>query len=84
MTVEFHKNQILIGMLHTFNPSIWEAEVGESLQVQGQPVLHSKFQASRATWWNLSRKQNQHKKQGTIFLKLQLFVIVVLMVFLSH
>lgn len=33
MTVEFHKNQILIGMLHTFNPSIWEAEAERSLRV---------------------------------------------------
>jgi hypothetical protein len=29
---------------HTFNASIWEAEAGRSLQVQGQPTLYNKFQ----------------------------------------
>lgn len=36
-----------LGMVaHVCHPSTWEAEVGESLQVQGQPGLHSEFKAS--------------------------------------
>ena len=31
---------------HTFNPSTWETEAGESLCVQGQPGLQSEFQDS--------------------------------------
>ena len=26
-------------VVHAFNPSTWEAEVGESLQIRGQPGL---------------------------------------------
>ena len=31
-------------MVHTFNPSTWEAEADGSLWVQGQPGLQSEFQ----------------------------------------
>lgn len=38
-------------MVHTFNPSSQEAETGQSqqvsLQVQGDPGLHSEFQGSQ-------------------------------------
>ena len=34
-------------MVHTFNPSTWEAEAGGSLSVQGQADLQSKFQDSQ-------------------------------------
>jgi hypothetical protein len=30
---------------HTFNPSIWKAEAGGSLQIWGKPDLHSEFYA---------------------------------------
>ena len=29
-------------MVHTWNPSMWWAEVGGLTQIQGQPRLHSK------------------------------------------
>lgn len=34
------------GNTHTFNPSIWEAEVGGFLGVPSQPGLHREFQDS--------------------------------------
>lgn len=34
---------------HLFSSSTWKAETGGSLQVHGQPQLHSKFQASRSS-----------------------------------
>ena len=32
---------------HAFQPTIWEAEAGTSLWVQGQPSLQSEFQDSQ-------------------------------------
>ncbi|EGW02589.1 hypothetical protein I79_018095 [Cricetulus griseus] len=34
-------------VVHTCNPSTWEAGVGGSLGVQGQPDLQSEFQDSQ-------------------------------------
>jgi hypothetical protein len=33
--------------MHTFNPSTFEAETGESLYIQGQPDLQRVFQDSQ-------------------------------------
>lgn len=30
-------------VVHTFNPSAWEAESGEFLEVQVQPAIHHEF-----------------------------------------
>ena len=34
-------------VVHTFNPSPWEAEAGRALWVQGQPVKFCEFQDSQ-------------------------------------
>lgn len=34
-------------MAHKFNPSTWQTEADRHLWVQGQPGLHSKFQANQ-------------------------------------
>lgn len=36
---------------HSFKPSTQETEADESLRVQGQPNLSSKFQASQSYMW---------------------------------
>lgn len=33
--------------MHAFNPHTWETEAGGSLEIQGQPSLHSELQASQ-------------------------------------
>lgn len=43
-------------MAHAYNLSTKDAEAGES-QVQGQPQLHSKFEAIKARVDNIQNKQ---------------------------
>lgn len=46
-------------MEHAFSFSTQEAEAGRSLSVQGQPRLHSKFQASQGYVARLLQKEKQ-------------------------
>ena len=52
-----------------FNPSIWEAEAGECLWVQGHPGLQSKFQdrlqsyTEKSCLKKLKPNQNKQTKQ---------------------
>ena len=53
-------------VVHTFNPSTWEAEVGRSLWVWDQPGLQSKFQDSqRNTEKSHLEKQNKQTNHAT-------------------
>lgn len=45
--------------MHTFNPSGQEGESGGSMGVQGQPVLHDKFQASQGNVRSCLKNTNQ-------------------------
>jgi hypothetical protein len=48
---------------HAFNPSTWEAEVGRSLCVRGQPGLQSEFQDSQGyTMKPCLKKTNKTQK----------------------
>ena len=51
-----------------FNPSTWEAETGRSLRIQGQPGLHSEFQASWSYRETLSQKEKTKQQQKGIIL----------------
>jgi hypothetical protein len=43
----FSASQVVV--VHTFNPSTWEAEAGRSLEVQDQSGLESEFQDSQSS-----------------------------------
>lgn len=42
----FKEKTKLVMVVYTFNSSTLEAEAGRSLEVQGQPGVHTKFQAN--------------------------------------
>lgn len=46
---------------HTINSSIWEAEGGGSVQIQGQPSLHSELRQSQS-YIVLSCHKNETEK----------------------
>jgi hypothetical protein len=49
-------------VVHTFTPSTWEAEAGESLRVQGQPGLQSEFQNNQVYTEKHCLEKNQNHK----------------------
>jgi hypothetical protein len=57
---------------HTFNPSTWEAEVGENFWVRGQPGLQSEFQDSQDYTEKpcLEKTKTKTKKADTVTQKL--------------
>lgn len=49
--------------VHVFNPSTWEAELGSSLRVRGQPDLQNEI--AKAIQKKNEQKENQREKNST-------------------
>jgi hypothetical protein len=61
------RNNILPGMVvYNFNPNTWKAEVGRSLQIQGQPGLPSQFHDSQG-YIIRSRHTHTHTNRTFVF-----------------
>jgi hypothetical protein len=54
-------------VVHTFNPSIWEAEAGD-FWVRGQPGLQREFQDSQGFTEKPCLKKPKKKKKKTILI----------------
>lgn len=56
------KTKQLSVVVHTFNPSTRETEVGRYLYLQGQHDLHSEFQVSQGQHSETLSQQDRHQQ----------------------